>query len=466
MFCSECGTKNNEGATFCQECGAKLGQQVSTENVENLTNGENVTTVMNTENVTNSSNVEVLNTTPKSKVDFVGFIKKNKIAVIIGGVVICLIAAYFIINSTVYSAENFVLKYAQAVISEDVKAQIEFADVYGESDFVTEKVINNKYKDQKLKKIEQIRVLSDNEVKKLGSSILKNDTIKDAVESILGTTDTSSVSGLASSLAKTYVVEYILEGGTSSKYMTVMITEHGDKNLLVFNKWKALGNDVISRNVVVTATKDATVTIDGVKVSNKYLDKEESSSDEAVYNVGTVLKEDVVIGVTLKNGLSFTRTVDTYDKKDIDLTSYYSLDLSSKSKKEVASVVKKFTEVYVGGAVKNEAFENVKSNDSISDKLSGDSSFESDYNSLVARYDTVAIESFNIKTVDVTSATLSSSGVVTVRTKIEYDYKYADSSTKTNKTGDDSVTVTLKFDTEDEKLQVYDLYASGYRYMF
>jgi len=459
MFCSECGTKNNEGSVFCQECGAKLGQQANTQPVvENL---ENVQSVPNT------TNVEALNQEPKNKGSFVDFIKKYKIAVIIGVVVVGLIAAYFIINSTVYSAENFVLKYAQAVISEDVKAQIEFADVYGESDFVTEKVINNKYKEQKLKKIEQIRVLSDSEVKKLGSSILKNDTIKDAVESILGTTDTSSsVSGLESSLAKTYVVEYILEGATSSKYMTVMITEHGDKNLLIFNKWKALGNDVISRNVVVTAAKDATVSIDGVKVSNKYLDKEESSSDESVYNVGTVLKDDVVIGVTLKNGLSFTRTVDTYDKKNIDLTSYYSLDLSSKSQKEVASVVKKFTEVYVGGAVKNEAFENVKSDDSISDELSGSSSFESDYNSLVTRYDTVAIESFDIKNVEVTSATLSSSGVVTVRAKIEYDYKYADSSTKTNKTGDDSVTVTLKFDTEDEKLQVYSLYVSGYRYMF
>lgn len=341
MFCSECGTKNNEGAAFCQECGTKLGQQADVEKVENSEKTETV------------KNVEVLNESQKNKGNFLSFIKKNKIPVIIGGVVICLIAAYFIINSTVYSAKNFALKYAEAVISEDVKAQIEFADVYGESDFVTEKVINKKYKNQKLKKIEQIRVLSDSEVKKLGSTVLSSDTIKDTVESILGTTSTSSVSGLESSLAKTFVVEYILEGSTSSKYMTVMVTEHKDKNLLVFDKWKALGNDVISREVVVTATKGTTVSIDGVKVSDKYLDKEESTSDEVVYNVGTVLKDDVVIEVTLKNGLSFTRTVDTYDKKDIDLTSYYSLDLSSSSKKDVASVVKKFTEVFVGGAIKD-----------------------------------------------------------------------------------------------------------------
>lgn len=454
MFCSECGTKNNEGAAFCQECGTKLGQQADVEKVENSEKTETV------------KNVEVLNESQKNKGNFLSFIKKNKIPVIIGGVVICLIAAYFIINSTVYSAKNFALKYAEAVISEDVKAQIEFADVYGESDFVTEKVINKKYKNQKLKKIEQIRVLSDSEVKKLGSTVLSSDTIKDTVESILGTTSTSSVSGLESSLAKTFVVEYILEGSTSSKYMTVMVTEHKDKNLLVFDKWKALGNDVISREVVVTATKGTTVSIDGVKVSDKYLDKEESTSDEVVYNVGTVLKDDVVIEVTLKNGLSFTRTVDTYDKKDIDLTSYYSLDLSSSSKKDVASVVKKFTEVFVGGAIKNEAFENIKSDSSISNELIEDSYFESDYNSLVTRYDTVAIESFEIKNVDISSASLSSSGIMTVKAKIEYDYKYSDTSTKSTKTGDDSVTVTLKFDTEEEKLQIYDFYASSYRYMF
>ena len=29
MFCSECGTKNNEGAEFCKECGTKLGNSSS-----------------------------------------------------------------------------------------------------------------------------------------------------------------------------------------------------------------------------------------------------------------------------------------------------------------------------------------------------------------------------------------------------------------------------------------------------
>lgn len=466
MFCSECGTKNNDGATFCQECGTKLGQQVNTENIENLESEEKIIDVVNTDNVTSSSNVESLNPRQKNEGNFIDFIKKNKIFVIIGSVVVCLIAAYFIINSTVYSAEKFVLKYAQSVISDDVKSQIKFADVYGESDFVTEKVVDKKYKNQKLKNIERIRVLSDKEVKKLGSSVLNNSGVKDAVQSILGTTNTSSVSGLESSLAKTYVVEYILEGSATSKYMTVMITEHKDKNLLIFDKWKALGNDVISRDVVVTAAKGSIVSIDGVKISDKYLDKEESSGDESVYNVGTVLKDNVVFEITLKNGLSYTRTVDTYDKKNIDLTSYYSLDLSSKSKKEVSSVVKKFTEVYVGSAIKNESIENMKSDSSISKELYEDSYFVSDYNSLVIRYDNVGIESFNIKNVEITSATLNSSAVLTVKAKIEYNYKYADTSTKSNKTGDDSSTVTLKIDTENEKLQVSDLYTSGYRYMF
>lgn len=438
MFCSECGTKNNENAEFCKECGTKFShkkQQTSKKKKNN----------------TGSS--------------FKEFIKKNKIAVIIVSILVILIISYFAINNTVYSAKNFALKYAEAVISEDIKSQIEYADVYGESEFVTKSVINKKYKDQKLKKIEQIKVLSDSEVKKIGS-LSETDIAKSALDKILGSNVETSTTQLSSSLTKSFVVEYITEGSTKSKYLTVVVMKSKNKNLFIFDNWKALGEDVVSHDVVVKAAKDSKVSIDGVALSSKYLDKSESSSDEDVYTIGTVLKDDVEIAVSLNNGLKFTKTVDTYDKKSIDLTSYYSLELSDESRKEVSNLVKKFTEVYIGGAINNTDVSTIKGDESISSKFSELSSFDSNYNNLVSRYDSVAIESFKITDVSISSAYLNSYGIMSVSAKIKYDYKYSDSSTKTNKTGSDSISVTLKIDTTSEKLQISDSYMSSYRYMF
>lgn len=438
MFCSECGTKNNENAEFCIECGTRLGQQEKKVKEKKSSNGG---------------------------ASFKEFLKKNKIAVIIVSIVVVLIAAYFIINNTVYSAKKFALKYAEAVISKDVKSQIEYADVYGESDFVTKDVVNRKYKDQKLKNIEQIKVLSDSEVKKLATSS-QSDAVNSALDKILGNTNATSTNGQVSSLTKSFVVEYITEGSLKSSYLTVVVTKSKNKNLLIFDNWKALGEDVISHDVVVKAEKNAKVTVDGVALSSKYLDKEESSSDEDVYNLGTVLKDNVLIGVSLSNGLEFTKTVDTYDKKSIDLTSYYSLDLSDKSSKQVSDLIKKFTEVYVGGAINNTDVATIKKDATISSSFAEEYSFDSDYNSLVSRYDSVGIESFKITDVSISSAYLNSYGVMSVDAKIKYDYKYSDSSTNTKKTGSTYKTITLKIDTTAKKLQISDGYTYSYKYMF
>ena len=316
-----------------------------------------------------------------------------------------------------------------------------------------------------MKNIEQIKVLSDSEVKKLATSS-QSDAVNSALDKILGNTNATSTNRQVSSLTKSFVVEYITEGSLKSSYLTVVVTKSKNKNLLIFDNWKALGEDVISHDVVVKAEKNAKVTVDGVALSSKYLDKEESSSDEDVYNLGTVLKDNVLIGVSLSNGLEFTKTVDTYDKKSIDLTSYYSLDLSDKSSKQVSDLIKKFTEVYVGGAINNTDVATIKKDATISSSFAEEYSFDSDYNSLVSRYDSVGIESFKITDVSISSAYLNSYGVMSVDAKIKYDYKYSDSSTKTKKTGSTYKTITLKVDTTAKKLQISDGYTYSYKYMF
>ena len=171
MFCSKCGTKNAKGAKFCKSCGEKIKEAVKTSKTNE------------TKETKNGKENKQSNTSKKNNNNLKEFLQKNKLPVIIVGIIVFLLVVYFIVNSTVFSSKSFATKYAKSVIENDYVSQIEYADVYETSDFITKDIVKNKYKDEKKKNIEQIRMLKDNELEKLSST--GSSTIDKFVEDIL-----------------------------------------------------------------------------------------------------------------------------------------------------------------------------------------------------------------------------------------------------------------------------------------
>ena len=171
MFCSKCGTKNAKGAKFCKSCGAEIKEAVKTSKTNE------------TKETKNGKENKQSNTSKKNNNNLKEFLQKNKLPVIIVGIIVFLLVVYLIVNSTVFSAKSFATKYAKSVIENDYVSQIEYADVYGTSDFITKDIVKNKYKDEKKKNIEQIRMLKDSELEKLSST--GSSTIDKFVEYIL-----------------------------------------------------------------------------------------------------------------------------------------------------------------------------------------------------------------------------------------------------------------------------------------
>lgn len=118
MFCSECGTKNNDYALFCENCGHKIKE---------------------------AKTVKVKTNKPKDK-------KKTMITYIIVGVVILLIAAYLFI-SNMFSPKKVAEGFFNAVVSLDANMLYDYIDVE-DSEFTTKKMFEKVMSNSNKKKVE------------------------------------------------------------------------------------------------------------------------------------------------------------------------------------------------------------------------------------------------------------------------------------------------------------------------
>lgn len=441
MFCSKCGTKNAKGAKFCKSCGAEMKDVVKD------------TPKKSAKQPAKAEKKPVDSTKVKD------FFKKYKIPIIIGGIIIVLLICYLILNSTVFSAKSFAKKYAQAVIQNDYATQIEYADVYGKSDFITKKIVEEKYKDEKKKNIEQIRMLSDKEIARLNST--GNEDLDDILEDLFDTNTSKS-----NSLTKTYVFEYITSDSKKSEYLTVNISKASNKKYLVFNNWKALGEDVIAENVTVEADPNTTVAVEGIKLTDKYLDEKNSTKSTNVYKIPSILKEKVSIEIILKNGIKLEDTKNVYSKQSIDTTSSYGYDLTKESTKKLETVVKNFLDGYVTAAINKTDIAEVRKNKMWDEEILEDSTFDSYYESLKTRYESDKIESYEVTEIDVSSSYIDSDGNIQLKAKVKFDYKYKEDSSRSKKTGNDSTSIRLELNSENKDLTILDFNSYGVRYMF
>lgn len=442
MFCSKCGTKNAKGAKFCKSCGAEMKEVIKE----------------TTKKISNSQKKAPQKTMDSKKVK--EFLKKNKIPVIIIGIIIFLLLYYLILNSTVFSAKSFAKKYAKAIIQNDYAAQIEYADVYGESDFITKEIVKEKYKDEKKKEIEQIRMLSDKEIAKLNSN--EEEDLEDMIENFLdGKTSTKK-----DSLTKTYVFEYVTSDSKKSEYVTVNISKASKKKYVIFNNWKALGESVIAENITIEADPDTTVEVEGIKLTDKYLDKKNTTKTTNVYKIPSILKENVSIEIILKNGITLEDTTNVYSKESIDTTKSYGYKLTDESTKKLETVVQNFLDGYVSAAINKTDIAEVRKNKMWDQELLEVSSFDSYYENIMKQYESDKIESYEVTDIDVSSSYIDSDGNIEVKATVKFSYKYKEDSSKSKKTGDTSRSIRLELNSENEELTINNFYPYAIRYMF
>lgn len=406
MFCGKCGAKNEAGAKFCEKCGASLS-------------GEKVETLDDKPTGGMPNQPIVKEKKPLSK--------QVKIIIAAVSAFVVLLIVFISVGTSMSNPNKVVEGYMKALATKDYdKLYTYLVDIEnGDKTFVSKEAFKNSKK-----------------------------TVKDSEIEYLNYQVGRGTYGLGR-LTYAAPVTYTYKGGSTEKTEEVVLQKSDKKNLLFFNKWELTSiytDTKLINNYKITVPKDAEVTYSGIKVTSKYLDKNESTSANDVYVLSQVLPIQTPIKVTLKNGIEIedTRTPSSYSDS---YTARLSSSNISESMKE--ALVKKakedLTEIY-GGVVANKKFNELNSK-------SFDSNLESSYNNYLSSLASSSrkLTKFEVSSVTYSSLSTTSEGYISLYARMNYNYSVSYTSSDEEKTHDDSsydsVYLTYQMDGKSYKLR-------------
>lgn len=298
MFCSECGTKNDEKSLYCESCGHKLEQEVKTKEKKEIQEPKKV----------------------KEK-------KKNKpIKYLLGLIIIVLIGGYLYL-SDITNPKKIAEGYFNAIVDMDTNKLYDYMDI-SNSEFTTKKIFKK---------------------------ILKESDIEiDIINYTVGNPEVSS-----DKLSTSITITYLLKDTEESETMTVKLVKEKTKKWLFFDNWKVStdGTTTIS-NYEFELPKDSKLEIEGIKVDKKYVSDSTDTLD--TYIIPTMFASDYNIKVTLPMGLELEEKVNVNDYYDysVELTEE---NISDELKESLQEASKTSLENLYNNAKDKKAWSEVKS---------------------------------------------------------------------------------------------------------
>lgn len=392
MFCAECGTKNETDARFCENCGHKLE-----------------TTTESTVTVTHKDGKSFLTKIKEMS-------KKNKvISIVVIMALVVLIATYLILNNMT-KPEKIAEKFFNATMSYDVDGVYAFLDVE-KSEFTTKEMFKKTLMDE------------DEDVPKV-----LNYTVNKALISSDG-------------LSATVTITYVMADENDSETTSVRLVKDKNKKWLFFDNWKVSvsGTDTV-KGYQLKVMKDSKVSIEGVEVDKKYIDKEKSSASLDVYSMPAMFATYYDIVITLPIGVEIEDEM--YVSKGSSYTYKLSLGkLSKEVKNQIENAVKTNLQTLYNGVKDKKSFDDVKS--SFDYEGADLKDLQDAYEDLASHISSdITLTKVDFKDITLSSVSVDDDGNLYVYAKASYDYSLTYLSGEEMKTHDssDSDYVYLTFD--------------------
>lgn len=306
MFCGECGAKNKKTDTFCSECGAPLEQEVKKE--------------------TGTTNKTVTPRQPMSK--------KNKIIIAIVAAVVIVLGIGYKVGDNLTSPRKIAEDYIKATINNDGEKLYKYIEIEGDTTFASKKVFADLMKDTK----------PTNEIVNYKITDVKYGDGK---------------------LSAKVTFKYTTKNSSSEKTDTVNLTKQKDNKYLIFANWKI--SDLSADNILVEdftlkVPKGAKVSFAGINVTEKYLNKDETTSKLDVYKLPKVFAAETTIKVTLANGMEFEKKVTPSSYRDSYTLTFDEDNLSDASKEKLINRSKEVLTTVYTNAIAGKNFDEFKSN--------------------------------------------------------------------------------------------------------
>ncbi len=441
MFCPKCGTKNEDGAMFCLSCGAKLEEENAP-----------VNNAQAAPQVQPGQQAPVAPAAPKAPKVRKPLTKKTIGLIAAAAAVVVLVVVFIVIGKGYSNYEKLAEKYFVAVMDCDWDKVVDYIDV-PDGDFMSADILKAVKKDVTAKELSNyvVKNMSDEEQK-----------IYDALG--LDSSDTSE-----DGVTKDVRIEYRIKGESSNNTQTVECILLKDKALLFFDQYKISPDNLVASNFTITVLKDATVTIDGIAVEDKYLSTETTTKSSSSSSSSSNTKKTYKINHIYKGTHTIKITNPGYEDYETTYSisgngasySYTTAKLNEDTIKKIASQAEtNFKEIYTG-ATKRNAFS------SISGLCVSDSTYKSKLESAYETFmnKTMSTDGYGITDIKWNSVTGSGSQTtnsngdtaIKVSVKANADYtvktKSVDSKTYTNK----SITWSMYYTLENGNWKLYSV---------
>ena len=367
MFCGECGAKNKKNDAFCSECGAPLEHE-------------------------DEKQVVTTNVVKKSKQPMS---KKNKIIIGVIAAMVLLLGIGYKIGSDITNPKAVAKNYIQATIDKDGDKLYKYLELDGDKTFVTKKIFK---------------------------SLLKNSDIESSNVENYKITEVEYGDGKLSAKVK---FTYTIKGSSSEKTDTVNLTKQKDKKFLFFDNWKIAdmtAENLTMKDYTIKVAKGATVTYAGVKLTDKYLNKDESTSKLDVYVLPLVFTTETKLKTVLSNGLEIEETVTPSKYYSTHTVSFDEDSLTESAKEKIVNKAKESLNTIYTNAIARKQFNEIKSN--FEHEGLDLSDFESSYNEFVSDLEDAysKLTSINFTDLSIYDLEIDEDGNLEVEVKVNYDY--------------------------------------------
>ncbi len=417
MFCGECGAKNKKTDSFCCECGSPLAN-------ENEEKQEEISTKKTSE--------------PKKPMT-----KKNKIIVGLIVLAVIVLGIGYKIGSDLTGPKKIAEGYIKAYVENDGGKLYKYLDLSDDKTFVTKKIFTD----------------------------LVKESAKDSKE-IMNYKITGIEYG-SNKLTAKVKFNYTVKGSSSESTNYVNLVKEKGKKLLLFDNWKITNmseSSITVKNYTIKAPKGSKITYVGVKLTDKYLDKKQSSETQDVYvlpKVFNIAKAD--IKTTLPNGLELEEKVKPYSYSGVHTVNFDKNSMSTKMKDDIVSKAKDSMTTIYNGVIQNKTFADIKApfeKEGI-DLTTLNNTYDNLKNNLSSS--TNKLTSITFTDGSIYDVTLKNDGNIKVRVKLNYkysiEYEWYNEKKKYDGTNYRIVTVNLKYDNGQYYLvDCDDLITYFYRY--
>ena len=208
---------------------------------------------------------------------------------------------------------------------------------------------------------------------------------------------------------------------------------------------------MITTDYQITTFKDSTVTLEGVNVDKKYLDKKESTDDYDVYVLPTVFEATYDVTVTLKNGIELKDEINIGSYGDSNLTN---LEVSDATKDAIEKIAPQTIESLYKSAMEKKAFADIKKDYEYEGADLSD--LEDSYDLFMNSISEDGLTKFTVSKASVDSATITEDGYLRATIDIEYEYNvkrtFLGEERENTDTTEDTVYLTFDYSKDNYKL--------------